>query len=368
MTDIQPSLGEFLRQERERRGITIEQVASATKISVRLLHSVEADQYAEMPAKPFIRGFVTSYARFIGLDSKEILTRYDDFIDSKVRERPTRDAGHSGYAFEKREGEQSRTMLWVVMGVCLVVGGVLAVFFKGSRHHHKQTQVEQLRALHPEVSPSPAPSNSPSSSPSASGVFTGPLPSRSPTGVPAISGIPVAPVAAIPSGVVSPAPKSPMVKPPSPKPSAKPSPKSSPKAAPSGRPDPLNSGVNLKGGEMKYKSVFKALADVWVRYQVDERPMTKFILREGRVLVLRAEREIRFQASNPASITLNLNGQGTRPLSSAKSLATRQGNVTFFAPSELSGTIQEPFPGERPLPASTPPVLRIESDSPAASE
>lgn len=364
MTDIQPSLGEFLRQERERRGITIEQVASATKISVRLLHLVEADQYAEMPAKPFIRGFVTSYARFIGLDSKEILTRYDDFIDGKVRERPTRDAGHSGYAFEKREGEQSRTMLWVVMGVCLVVGGVLAVFFKGSRHHHKQTQVEQLRALHPEVSPSPSPSNSPSSSPSASVGFTGPLPSRSPSGVPAITGIPVGPVVAIPSAVASPAPKAPVPKPPSPKPS----PKSSPKAAPSGRPDPLNSGVNLKGGEMKYKSVFKALADVWVRYQVDERPMTKFILRQGRVLVLRAEREIRFQTSNPASITLNLNGQGTKPLSSTKSLATRQGTVTFFAPSELAGTIQEPFPGERPLPASTPPVSRGESDAPAASE
>ena len=52
------SLGEFLRLERERRGITIEQVASATKVSVRLLHSLEADQYSELPAKPFVRGFV----------------------------------------------------------------------------------------------------------------------------------------------------------------------------------------------------------------------------------------------------------------------------------------------------------------------
>ena len=70
------TLGEFLRHERERRGMTIEQVASATKINVRMLHALEADHFAELPAKPFVRGFVTSYCRFIGLTPKEILTRF----------------------------------------------------------------------------------------------------------------------------------------------------------------------------------------------------------------------------------------------------------------------------------------------------
>ena len=338
MTDNPTTLGEFLRQERERRGITIEQVASATKISVRLLHLMEADQYAEMPAKPFIRGFVTSYTRFIGLDSKEILTRYDSFIAAKVGERPTRDSGHSGYAFEKREGEQSRTMLWIIMGVCLVMGGVLAVFFKGSHHQRKQSQIDQLRALHPEPSPSP----------SISSLAVSPSPSASATAV-----------ARTPLAVV-----------PSPLPSKVPLPKAveSPKPAVSGKPDPLNSGVNLKGGEMKYKAVFKALNSVWIRYQVDERPVMKFVLQQNRVLVLRAEKEIRLQTSSPASITLNLNGQGTKPLSSIKTLATRQGNVTFFAPTELLKTIQEPFPGERPLPAMMPTESRSESASPVPSE
>src|ERR1700733_2943944 len=100
------SLGEFLRHERERRGITIEQVASATKVGVRTLHALEADHFAELPAKPFIRGFVTSYCRFIGLDAKEVLSRFDSFIDKKASDRPNREAGHSGYAFEKKDGEQ----------------------------------------------------------------------------------------------------------------------------------------------------------------------------------------------------------------------------------------------------------------------
>src|SRR4051812_2513019 len=101
-SDKAPSLGEYLRHEREQRGITIEQVASATKIGVRLLHALEADHYVELPAKPFIRGFVTSYCRFIGLDPKEILVRFADYIEDRVTDRPARDAGHSGYAFEKR--------------------------------------------------------------------------------------------------------------------------------------------------------------------------------------------------------------------------------------------------------------------------
>ena len=39
------TLGEFLRTEREKRGITIDQVASETKVGVRILHALESDQY-----------------------------------------------------------------------------------------------------------------------------------------------------------------------------------------------------------------------------------------------------------------------------------------------------------------------------------
>jgi cytoskeleton protein RodZ len=143
------SLGEFLRYERELRGITIEQVASATKVGVRTLHALEADHYSELPAKPFIRGFVNSYCRFIGLDSKELLARFDDYINSKASERPNREAGHSGYAFEKRDGEQqSRTLLLVAMFGFVVVGGGAILFLKPSFHHQRSTHADKLRAAH----------------------------------------------------------------------------------------------------------------------------------------------------------------------------------------------------------------------------
>lgn len=151
-----PSLGQFLREERERRGVTIEQVASATKIGIRQLHALEADQYSDLPAKPFIRGFVISYSRFIGIDHKEVLVRFSSFLDEKTQERPNRDAGHSGYVFEKREGEQSRTILGVVMGGFVIMGALVILFLKPSLHTRHGSSLDKLRAVHPTPAASPS--------------------------------------------------------------------------------------------------------------------------------------------------------------------------------------------------------------------
>lgn len=340
--DNQPSLGEFLRQEREKRGITIEQVASATKISVRLLHSIEADHYAELPAKPFIRGFVTSYVRFIGLDPQEILTRFDSYIEMKALDRPSREGGHSGYVFEKRDGEQSRTILWIVMGSFVLLGGLAIVIFKPTLKHHRKSHVDKLRAVHAVVSPSPSVSVlvQPTALPSAVAAIT-----ASPTPTPA------------PTESESPKPA------PSPTATATPTPSATPTAAatPSPTPttsknDPLNSGLDLKAAEIKHKIIFKALADVWVRYRVDEKPTMKFVLRKDKVLVLRGKSQVVIQVSNPKSITFNYRGQ-SKKVESEKNAVTRQGSSTLVFPFELTEKTQEPFPGDSALPSTAPPSL-----------
>lgn len=411
MNENGQTLGEFLRHEREKRSITLEQVASASKISVRLLHALEADHYAEMPAKPFIRGFVNSYCRFIGLDSKEVLTRFESFIDRKSAERPSREAGLSGYAFEKREGnEQNRTLLWVVMGVFGVLGAVLFLVLKPTLKHRRSAKMEELRAVHAKASPSasaspsPLPSVSVQPSPQISVLPTpvatakllvptvvppgmlGPvlqmpvLPKVAPTPNPKPSAVPSAKPTPQASPSAKPSPKpSPSVKAapkPSPTPSVKPSAKPTPLAQPAlpappppvasapDAADPLNSGVNLKSAQTKYKAIFRAVDDVWVRYQVDGKGMMKFPLRKGRILVLRAEREIRFQTGQPDQVTINLNGAGEKPVGQARGLVKRQGNATLIFPAETSEKIGDPFPGERTLPAF-PPSTKPSSPSPS---
>lgn len=346
INDPQLSLGEYLRLEREKRGITIEQVASATKIGIKTLHALEGDQYAELPAKPFVRGFVNSYSRFVGLDAKEILTRFGDFIEAKAHDRPNRDAGHSGYAFEKREGDQSRTVLWMVIGSFAVAGGVAAVFVKkplGGKHHG--SHVEKLRAAYG-VAPSPVPSPLPSVSPSVAAMIAGAVASATPGAAATSSAVPVsAPSPAeLAAPLESPAPVA-AAPAPSPAPAAA---AALPDEGPSEE-DPLNSGIKLKPSEIKHRVVFKANESAWVRYQCDGRPVTQFVFRIGKTLVLRARETIRFQVSPPKALTFSYRGTGFKPIVGDQHLVTRQNDATLFFPFELSKNITEPFPGEKSL-------------------
>lgn len=70
------SFGEEIRRERELRDISLKEIAEATKISIRFLEALEQNNFDVLPGGIFNRGFVRSYARFIGLDSEEMVNAY----------------------------------------------------------------------------------------------------------------------------------------------------------------------------------------------------------------------------------------------------------------------------------------------------
>ena len=61
--------GEDLKEAREQRGISLDDVSIATRVSLRHLHALETNQFAELPGGVFSRGIVRSYAQFCGLDT-----------------------------------------------------------------------------------------------------------------------------------------------------------------------------------------------------------------------------------------------------------------------------------------------------------
>src|SRR5687767_14932404 len=71
------SFGEELRREREIRGISLKEIADATKISRRFLEAIERNDHKTLPAPVFTRGFVREYARYLGLNSEEMVNRYN---------------------------------------------------------------------------------------------------------------------------------------------------------------------------------------------------------------------------------------------------------------------------------------------------
>ncbi len=78
------SLGEYLRRERERRGMALEDIARVTRVRRQHLEAIEKDRYDLLPAPPFVRGFLSAYARQIGVAADEVLTRYQEATGSGV--------------------------------------------------------------------------------------------------------------------------------------------------------------------------------------------------------------------------------------------------------------------------------------------
>lgn len=76
------SFGKLLKEERELRGITLEEVADYTKVNLRYLKAIEEDDLKSLPAATFIRGFLKSYAKFIGLNPEETVFNFDQFVNS----------------------------------------------------------------------------------------------------------------------------------------------------------------------------------------------------------------------------------------------------------------------------------------------
>jgi len=77
--------GEYLKELREEYGINLRLVSDTTKVSMTNLRLLEAEEWSKLPAIVYVKGFITQYARFIGLDPKRILkdliSRYESSKD-----------------------------------------------------------------------------------------------------------------------------------------------------------------------------------------------------------------------------------------------------------------------------------------------
>lgn len=78
------TVGEIIKTARKSKGLTIKQVASATKIRPAFLTAIEADDFSRFESKTIFRGFIKNYAEYLGLPSESVLAVFKrDFVDKK---------------------------------------------------------------------------------------------------------------------------------------------------------------------------------------------------------------------------------------------------------------------------------------------
>src|SRR3954467_11406676 len=126
--------GSKLRAARERRGLSLRQIAVATKISIAALDALERNDISRLPGGIFSRAFVRSYAVEVGLDPE---TTIQDFIaqfpnDSVTAGHPTSDQVEDHEAVES-ERRTAGTFLWLLVISVPVAAGLLYFAAIGGR-------------------------------------------------------------------------------------------------------------------------------------------------------------------------------------------------------------------------------------------
>ena len=75
--------GGALRTEREKQGLSLQDVAGKLKISSRQIESIEADQFASLPEATIVRGFIRNYAKLLKIEAEPLLDAYKVLEPSK---------------------------------------------------------------------------------------------------------------------------------------------------------------------------------------------------------------------------------------------------------------------------------------------
>lgn len=146
----QESLGTYLKKMREDRGISIEQVAYATRISLKMLRALEEDDQTALPAATFVRGYLQAYAKYTKLDSQDLLQRYQTHLASTPDPKQGAIRSHYLYARERYQEKRRLVLVIVLFATMLSVAGTYFLL-KAKREKNKQIaqQAEQILKTNP---------------------------------------------------------------------------------------------------------------------------------------------------------------------------------------------------------------------------
>lgn len=180
-----PTLGEELKRLREHKNLSIREVAEATHIGGRFLQAIESDNYSILPGGIFNRGFVRSYARFIGFDEEQALVLYNQQLEAQGGEAP-RSLAPSLEGIDEEPASPWGSIALIVIILLLLSAGVYTAYrwFKGE---DATSQIVPIATASLSVTATATPEASPSAAPVES-----PSPTVSPTDSPTVSPSPSA--------------------------------------------------------------------------------------------------------------------------------------------------------------------------------
>ncbi len=117
-------LGDFLVRVRESQGLSIEDLAERTKISLKMLRFIEASDWKSLPVEAYVRSYLNSISVKLGLDPKAVLKIYSDEVGSNFALRDVEPIQHIAPIAEEDAKPHSKAVpiIIVILAILFVAG------------------------------------------------------------------------------------------------------------------------------------------------------------------------------------------------------------------------------------------------------
>jgi cytoskeleton protein RodZ len=284
------SLGTHLRQLRDARGVPLEEIARSSRVAVRYLEALEADDFSAMPAPVFVRGFIRAYCQALHEPPEAALALYR----GGGARAPAGPPGPPRRPAQRVEAERQARSIVLVSFVLLVILGVglfamtLVLDFERPAAKSRPAAADRVAVA---LAPVPEPS------------APEPVPRTAPEDVAA---------AEAPGPEVSPGP------PPSPPAVAVETPR--PVDGP-----PAGAAPGEVGGAVTapYRLVARAVEPTWVRVSTETGRLSEETIPAGEVREWVSHLPFILTVGNAGGITLELNGHSLPPLGASGVVVSR---------------------------------------------
>jgi transcriptional regulator with XRE-family HTH domain len=128
------SLGERFRAAREQRGLTLSEVAEQIRIRSVYLAAIEEENWSAIGAPVYVRGFLRTYARFLGLDPEQAVGEFNTSSPSGAAAAPPPPPKPVGSLAAYQEARSLAPLLWVASAIALaLIGFVIYLYVAPSR-------------------------------------------------------------------------------------------------------------------------------------------------------------------------------------------------------------------------------------------
>lgn len=348
------SPGEYLKREREHRGVSLLKIFESTRVPMKYLEAIEDDRIEGMPHPTFVKGYIRSYCKVLGVDENDAVLRFEVWLSEKNSE--TQEAGRPKSIQELKRAKatpapKAKLEIKVPANLgkaAIVAAGVIVVVLAYALTKRDLSAPEPVltppeSAIQAVAEPSASTEAPPAAQgePQPAGTTVSSAPSQN-----TIAPVAPAMTQAVPAATGAKPPVQPLVKP------AQQAPAQAPSQAPQAEPAKKEAPAAGAVAEPAKNHILTANARdmVWLKVGIDKEEPVEVLLKQGERITWSASDNISVIIGNAGGVSLTYNGKAIGGLGSSGEV------VGLKLPSGTSYKIKTPQPQPKVPEESAPQV------------